>query len=354
MANKSLFITYFLWLFFGFLGLHHFYLGRDRQAFIWWSTFGGLFCFGWFRDMWRIPNYVDDANNETFFIETLTKRMKSRKEPPFNVTRFAGEMMVGFFYGILVRLALPEETPRAIVVLLVNFGVAVGVHLVGNIGREKGDFKYPFIASLLSHVIMSFLIADEPSYMYCSLFGAMAFNYYREYSHKVKPEKGTCKRIVVLVLSGLVIGSLWCSFLYFNAHITTEDGEKIKFRDSVNHFFKSPAWLEFKNTFWGLYEEAQKQGWRNVYDELMKAIDATGESNARKVLGVTEHATEAEIRRSYKKLAVKWHPDKNKDNAEEAQQKFIEVQQAYEVLSKVMSSRKRQNEKTRSERKTEF
>lgn len=36
---------------------------------------------------------------------------------------------------------------------------------------------------------------------------------------------------------------------------------------------------------------------------------------------------------SYRKLALKWHPDKNPDNKEEAEKKFKELAEAYEVLS---------------------
>lgn len=34
------------------------------------------------------------------------------------------------------------------------------------------------------------------------------------------------------------------------------------------------------------------------------------------VLGLTKSATEADIKKAYKKLAVKWHPDKNLNNKE--------------------------------------
>ncbi len=49
-----------------------------------------------------------------------------------------------------------------------------------------------------------------------------------------------------------------------------------------------------------------------------------------KVLGVTKSATADELKRAYRKLAVQFHPDKNK--SKEAEEKFKEINQAYEVL----------------------
>lgn len=51
------------------------------------------------------------------------------------------------------------------------------------------------------------------------------------------------------------------------------------------------------------------------------------------ILGVDVNATDAEIRTAYRKLALRWHPDKNRGN-EEAAEKFKEVTNAYEALTK--------------------
>ena len=51
------------------------------------------------------------------------------------------------------------------------------------------------------------------------------------------------------------------------------------------------------------------------------------------ILGVPRNATQEEIKRAYKKLIKKWHPDLNPNNREEAERRFKEIQEAYEVLS---------------------
>ena len=50
------------------------------------------------------------------------------------------------------------------------------------------------------------------------------------------------------------------------------------------------------------------------------------------ILGVNKSANEEEIKKAYRKLAIKYHPDKNPDN-KAAEEKFKEAAEAYEVLS---------------------
>ncbi len=91
-----------------------------------------------------------------------------------------------------------------------------------------------------------------------------------------------------------------------------------------------------------------------MYDEFVRAVDPTGEQNALKVLNLTESSTQEEIKKRYKQLAREWHPDRYRGDKETAQKRFMEIQEAYEILSTIKTKRASKNQKKRHDYNTKF
>lgn len=51
------------------------------------------------------------------------------------------------------------------------------------------------------------------------------------------------------------------------------------------------------------------------------------------ILGISKNASVDEIKKAYRKQALQWHPDRHKDDKEEAERRFKEINEAYQVLS---------------------
>ena len=74
---------------------------------------------------------------------------------------------------------------------------------------------------------------------------------------------------------------------------------------------------------------ARRQQRRKPRQEVAKPKD---NFDPYSVLGIDDEATDKQIKKAYRKLSVKYHPDKNRGN-EEAKNKFQEISKAYEILS---------------------
>uniref|UniRef100_A0A0E0CH92 J domain-containing protein n=1 Tax=Oryza meridionalis TaxID=40149 RepID=A0A0E0CH92_9ORYZ len=76
----------------------------------------------------------------------------------------------------------------------------------------------------------------------------------------------------------------------------------------------------------------EDMGIREALMRAEKQLKLSKRKDWYKILGISKTASAAEIKRAYKKLALQWHPDKNVDNREEAENMFREIAAAYEVL----------------------
>jgi TM2 domain-containing membrane protein YozV len=93
---KSTLITYLLWFFGGFLGIHRFYLEKYGTGILYFLT-GGVFGIGWLIDLFRIPGMVENHNLKwqlkqgatvNISIQGQTGQQVSLDPPPLN-TQYA-------------------------------------------------------------------------------------------------------------------------------------------------------------------------------------------------------------------------------------------------------------------------
>ncbi|KNC76957.1 hypothetical protein SARC_10571 [Sphaeroforma arctica JP610] len=104
------------------------------------------------------------------------------------------------------------------------------------------------------------------------------------------------------------------------AHVKSLATKINRFVPNLSHTFVKFRWLNYAEI---------KQQLRNAQLELKKSL----RKDYYKILGVPKDADETQIKKAYRKGALKWHPDKNQNNLAEADKMFKDVGEAYAVLS---------------------
>ncbi|XP_046381545.1 uncharacterized protein LOC124152606 isoform X1 [Haliotis rufescens] len=109
LKRKSVFVTYFLALFLGIVGAHHFYLGRPKFGTLYIFT-AGLLGLGYVVDLIRVPWLVDNAN-----LELLHPELRGRKYlmdayllwlPPFGLLGFHHIYLGNIYTAIVYMISL--------------------------------------------------------------------------------------------------------------------------------------------------------------------------------------------------------------------------------------------------------
>lgn len=157
-----------------------------------------------------------------------------------------------------------------------------GVHLVGNVNPEKANFQWALLGAYISIPMLT--LDSGNNLVYSSILSAIAVNWKgKTWNTGYIEKRGLCKRVFVLTFCGLLYLSLWSSAIYFNATITTKEGDEVPLREAIHNFFTSPAWADTKESFRNLYKYYQEHGWENLYNKIVDSLDPLGESKAYKV-----------------------------------------------------------------------
>ncbi|XP_007908181.1 dnaJ homolog subfamily C member 22 [Callorhinchus milii] len=329
---KSLLITYVLWVFGGLFGLHHVYLRRDSHALLWMVTFGG-FGVGWLREFWRLPKYVENSNKPS------RNRQKSQ-QPLMNMSRVFGQIAVGIYFGVVALIGLSSLS--SFYILALPLSVTLGVHLVANVGEETSDVGKTMLASIItSPIFYGRPIATIPISIVATITSAQC----RQYKVSSHMEENLSVRLYRLGLACLAFTMPISYCVFYNTTVTVTyiaDTiglilDSLRIFPSISGFLESALLLPYH--MWKLltggihlsYEYNQE--WARIFDSVA-TIQAERKKLAYEVLGLQDKATREDINKSYREMVKRWHPDHNPHNLNEAQQQFLEIQAAYEVLTK--------------------
>ena len=80
-------------------------------------------------------------------------------------------------------------------------------------------------------------------------------------------------------------------------------------------------------------KETTQESQEQTEESKEKPEESKGKIDFYELLGVSETADAAELKKGYRKAALKWHPDKNPDNLDYATDMIKAINEAYEVLS---------------------
>ncbi|MES1918822.1 subfamily C, member 22, variant 2 [Bonamia ostreae] len=392
MINSDAVSAYVCYITSGLFASHLIILERYEHAFLSLISFN-FFSVGLIYDFFNIPKYAKQKqkNNTTslapeisfiaifgqIFFGLYFYYVFFYLLPPLRDFENFLEYLLQYFYSGETNLFDTEnvrnilETSHSLLnEALANFGIALAISKVGKVSNLDCNFW-----RVLGVLNLANAFFGEESIVFNIAMGVAYFQYRskRLDGHKNINEDAK-KFIVIRVRYGfkeiytallnfllpklkLLVSILlfYCSIItavVFHAGITftyEEKGDTLKtkyyFRDIISEVVGSDLWKAITNGYNFFSREIQRIGWRGMMDELNDLIvdrmERNKEISAYRFLKIDENASLEEIKGRYRKLALKWHPDKNVPNYSKEEQKhiFLRIQRAYEIIEKRRSEK---------------
>ena len=216
-------------------------------------------------------------------------------------------------------------------------GGIIGYYLGKNMFVKKFDNKKAFEISLLilsSMVIKSDgkVLKSELNYVkkfFTKTFGAQKSNeYFKIFNNLNKQDLNSKLRQVCLQINTHINHSSRLEIIHFLFGVAASDNEI--------HLKEIETIKRISN-----YMNINSYDFESIKSMLLAKNSANSEK-WHKILGVNKNATDSEVKKAYRKMALKYHPDKligvSEDIKKLASQKFLAVKEAYEQINKSQSN----------------
>eukprot|EP01061_Rhynchopus_euleeides_P004373 TRINITY_DN13625_c0_g1_i1.p1 TRINITY_DN13625_c0_g1~~TRINITY_DN13625_c0_g1_i1.p1 ORF type:complete len:375 (+),score=133.87 TRINITY_DN13625_c0_g1_i1:40-1125(+) len=287
--EKSLVLAYFFWLIGWWCGLHHWYLERHGQAFLWMTSFGGFFI-GSGLDFFYIPGYVSEANGNWAYYPK-GQRFGLGAYTLYGIyANYYGAVLSGFGFAGTVAgafLALPAIT----------FGRRkLGVPSMWTLGMAA-------IFSLLSINNDDGRKPSSPEglmYFARGLLGACQVSMPDKEHTTGKPVRSRLGLFLMVIL-GMVVTSHYIE-------ITTVEGETSTL---------AKQFTRLGEMLYNAVTNIHSMGWEDFVHTVRNMDD---EEKGLKVLELEKGATLKDVKSACKRLKLYWHPDKPTGDKEKMQE----------------------------------
>eukprot|EP01059_Diplonema_ambulator_P037475 TRINITY_DN9938_c0_g1_i1.p1 TRINITY_DN9938_c0_g1~~TRINITY_DN9938_c0_g1_i1.p1 ORF type:complete len:532 (+),score=143.35 TRINITY_DN9938_c0_g1_i1:38-1597(+) len=303
ITQKSVWLTYILWLVGWWCGLHHWYLEREGQAFLWMTSLGG-FGIGSALDFFFIPGYVREANGEFY-----------KGSRGFGFFAFCNYLTFAIYYAWL--LSFLGEWPAFWVSNIISLAtLTFGRKTIGFPNRTAFGFL-----AIVQVIMMQDRTVEMVEHLQSFIRRCFAI------AQTTRPDdvpstgrKSVPVRLFMFIGSAMLIcvTSHYIEFEY--------GGKQTNLAESVVSGGKILSQV---------FQELYKMGWRESFESIYGVVQGE-EKKALDRLGLQKGATPQEIKKAWRKLTFDNHPDRNPDAPPGA---MNEINQAYETLNRIYKLR---------------
>ena len=347
-------VAYVFWFLFGIFGVHHVYLNRVQHAVACCLTLN-FFFFGWLYDLFNLENYLD--------VEATHRRV-----PKFRLFQLVYSFIASSLFVAVFHYNFPDPEPlfffltenRVLSESLTNYFpllykavYQLGVCCFSLLGMSLLNASYDVSSSasnvlLIDSLVFAFFVYSEKGPLkeaakLLLFLNPVLFTIFRQ--RKVNDwirRDNFFVRMFKFIFIVLFVLALVLLAVLKNVRVQYGD-KKVAGWKPLKDFVQSPHFFKLltrtKEVLASALDGFVKGGPKESFRRGKEAVFA-GNKYVRSVLVleiVGENINSESVKKKYKELVKKYHPDKKQGNKEEWEKRMAEVNEAYEYLTNYLA-----------------